>query len=55
MNICIYKHKPTVDVTLRILDAYHKAFEKEGHSVLILSQDMGDYSPKQAREIANQL
>lgn len=54
MNICIYKHKPTVDVTLRILDAYHRAFDKEGHSVLILSQDMGDYSPQQAREIANQ-
>ena len=53
MNICIYKHKPTVDVTLKILDAYHRAFEKEGHSVLILSQDMDGYSPRQAREIAS--
>jgi hypothetical protein len=52
MNICIYKHKPRVDVTLRILEAYERAFKRQGHSVLVMSQDMERFSSEQALDFA---
>jgi len=52
MNICIYKHQPQVDVTLRILEAYERAFKRQGHSVLIMSQDMEQFSKDQAQDFA---
>jgi spore maturation protein CgeB len=52
MKICIYKHKPRVDVTLRILEAYERAFKRQGHSVLTVTQDMECFSPEQARDFA---
>jgi len=54
MNICIYKHNPRVDVTLRILEAYQRAFENLGHKVLIVSHDMGTFTPDRARAFAQE-
>lgn len=52
MNICIYKHNPRVDVTLRILEAYQRAFESLGHKVLLVSHDMGNFTTDRARAFA---
>lgn len=52
MNICIYKHNPRVDVTLRILEAYQRAFEGLGHKVLLVSHDMGNFTTDRARAFA---
>lgn len=52
MNICFYKHDPHAEVTIMILEAYQRAFEELGHRILVLSHDMGNYSPEQAREFA---
>jgi spore maturation protein CgeB len=52
MKICIYKHKPRVHVTLRILEAYERAFKRQGHSVLIMTQDMERFSQERARNFA---
>ena len=52
MNICIYKHNPNSDVTLRILEAYERAFQRLGHQVLVISQDMENYTPNQALDFA---
>ncbi len=52
MNICIYKHKPRVDITVRILEAYQRALERIGHKVLVFSHDTGSFSPEQSRQFA---
>ena len=52
MHICLYKHDPKVEVTLRILGAYQKAFEKAGHRTLVLDHKMAGYTPEEARVFA---
>lgn len=57
MNICFYHHEPHphVEVTLRILEAYERAFEAMGHHILVLSHNMQHYSAEKAREFAQKL
>lgn len=52
MKICIYKHNPSADVTLSILDAYERAFKNLGSHILVINQDMENYSREQARSFA---
>ena len=54
MNICIYKHNPRVEVTLKILESYEEAFLRLGHKVMFLSYDMQNYTPLQARAVAQE-
>ncbi|MBW2304409.1 MAG: glycosyltransferase family 1 protein [Deltaproteobacteria bacterium] len=52
MNICIYKHRPRADVTIRILEAYKEALERLGHRVFTLSHDAGEATPEEVRKLA---
>ncbi len=52
MKICIYKHKARVEITVRILEAYQRAFERIGHKVLVFSHDTGSTSPEESRQFA---
>ncbi|MBW2130897.1 MAG: hypothetical protein JRH13_16240 [Deltaproteobacteria bacterium] len=52
MNICIYKHRPRADVTIRILEAYKEALERLGHRVFTLSYDAGEATPEEVRKLA---
>lgn len=52
MHICLYKHEPRVGVTLRILEAYQRAFKRAGHQTLDLSHKMARFTPKEAQSFA---
>ena len=53
MHICLYKHKPRVDVTLRILEAYERAFARAGHETLALDHSMAAFTAEEARAFAH--
>jgi spore maturation protein CgeB len=52
MHICLYRHDPRADVTLRILEAYQRAFERAGHRILVFSHEMAGFTPEEARAFA---
>lgn len=39
MNICFFKHPPSVEVTIRIIDSYINAFNELGHNTMSIHYD----------------